>query len=499
MKRNLIFLIVTNIFYPLAMAQSLPEKGTEQYFESIKSQQEKLINFLKAMPKGGDLHNHEIAYAENMLEYSYPDDLCINPSTFKVFENSNCQLESLLNNAIQDINFKNALIDAWSMRNFEETNESGHDHFFATFDKFSLIKTKHSGEILAETLERAGIQNEQYLELMVTPDGNESGKLGKELGYDPDFDIMRDKLLHTDFDKIIDKILNTLDQDEAKMRSILHCDTQTPNAGCHVKVRYLYQVLREQPPEMVFAQLLAGFETSIKDKRVVGINMVQPEDGTISMRDYQLHMEMVKYLHEKYPTVHISLHAGELTDALVPPNGLKFHIHNAINTAFAERIGHGVDIAEEDNAEVLFREMADQHIMVEINLTSNAFILNVEGANHPLLLYLQHNVPVALSTDDEGINRNNLTMEFERAVNTYHFSYSTLKTFVRNSIAYSFLPGKSIWKNNRYERLENACCKDVLGSHHPSSTCQAFLSANEKARMQWELEKQFVEFESRWG
>src|ERR1051325_5275528 len=30
----------------------------------------------------------------------------------------------------------NQIIDAWSMRNWRPGEESGHDHFFATFDKF---------------------------------------------------------------------------------------------------------------------------------------------------------------------------------------------------------------------------------------------------------------------------------------------------------------------------------------------------------------------------
>ena len=64
---------------------------------------------------------------------------------------------------------------------------------------------------------------------------------------------------------------------------------------------------------MVFAQLLAGFEAVSHDNRVVGLNLVQAEDGPISMRDYTLHMKMIAYLHKLYPKVPYSLHAGELT------------------------------------------------------------------------------------------------------------------------------------------------------------------------------------------
>lgn len=480
-------------------AQSLTECQTEHYFESIKTNPQKLFEFLYQLPKGGDLHNHAsgATYAENMLNYAYPDNFCVNRNTYTVYVDLNCQEKNRLNNAIKNHHFKETLIDNWSMRHFLSKKESGHDHFFASFGKFSLIPNSHGGEVLSEIVQRAGLQNEQYLELMVTVDKNESGKLGKKLGWDPDFASMRNKLLHhADFKKILNDMSTTLAQDEAKMHSLLACDCARSQAGCGVKVRYLYQVLREQAPEMVFAQLLAGFAAASKGKRIVGVNMVQPEDGPISMRDYKLHMQMVGFLHQLYPNVYISLHAGELNNALVPPEGLKFHIHDAVFVANADRIGHGVDITQENNADQLLKEMANRHVMVEINLTSNAEILNIEGKNHPFPLYLSYGVPVALSTDDEGVSRGNLTKEYQRAVTTFQLTYKTVKKLIRNSLTYAFLPGKSLWKDVTYQQIVPACKKDVLGSKITSKPCKAFLNSNEKARLQWDLEKRFVEFES---
>ena len=148
-------------------------------------------------------------------------------------------------------------------------------------------------------------------------------------------------------------------------------------------------MLRGFPPEQVFAQTLLGFETvraSMKahDDTWVGINFVMPEDGYISMRDYTLQMQMLDYLHSVYPEVHISLHAGELAPGLVPPEGLRFHIRQAVELGHAERIGHGVDVMYEDNAPGLLKELAQNHVMVEINLSSNEGILGIEGDEHPL-------------------------------------------------------------------------------------------------------------------
>ncbi|MBA2710384.1 MAG: adenosine deaminase [Tatlockia sp.] len=493
-----IYLILSGLLLSFsALAQSQSEIKMEEYFKSVKANPQKLYALLKAMPKGGDLHNHlaGASYAEKMIRYAYNDQLCINPQTFAVYTNPGCESQNQLANAIKNPIFYQKLIDAWSMRHFQDKLESGHDHFFGIFGKFNDISKKHSGQMLAEIANRAGLQNESYLEVMVTLDHNASGRLAKQLGWDPDFASMRDKLLANDFDKIITGISTTIDEYEGTLNSLLACQKSNSKAGCKVKIRYLYQALREQPLEMVFGQLLAGFEAASHDSRVVGLNLVQAEDGKISMRDYAIQMQMIGYLHNVYPKVAISLHAGELTPALVGEEGTKFHISQAVNIAKTRRIGHGVDIAQEENFKELLKVMAKQGILVEINLSSNSLILHVSGKNHPLPLYMKFGVPVTLSTDDEGINRSNLSKEYKQAVQMFNFNYKTLKTFARNSLAYSFLPGAALWTDNNYSFLHSECQNDRPGSRKPSLTCQRFMSANEKAAMQWDLEGRFKYFE----
>jgi adenosine deaminase len=77
--------------------------------------------------------------------------------------------------------------------------------------------------------------------------------------------------------------------------------------------------------------------------------------------------------------------------------------------------------------------------LVEINLTSNDVILGVSGAQHPFDMYRHYSVPLALSTDDEGVSRIDLTHEYQRAVETYDVTYFELKVFSRNALEYSFL------------------------------------------------------------
>ncbi len=265
------------------------------------------------------------------------------------------------------------------------------------------------------------------------------------------------------------------------------------------QIRWLYQVLRGFPPQQVFAQTLLGFEVASVDPQVVGINFVMPEDGYLSMRDYHLQMQMLDYLHGVYPKVHISLHAGEIAPGLVPPDGLRFHIREAVDLGHAERIGHGVDIMHESAPDALLKEMAAKHIMVEINLTSNDVILGVKAPNHPFPLYRAAHVPVALSTDDEGVSRIDLTHEYTRAALEYNLSYRDLKNMARTGLEHAFLPGDSLWQQRDvFTAMGHGCTTaKPTATGDPTSTCAAFLKTSPRAQQQWELERRFAAFESK--
>ncbi|MCX6692921.1 MAG: hypothetical protein NTW33_12985 [Methanoregula sp.] len=175
---------------------------------------------------------------------------------------------------------------------------------------------------------------------------------------------------------------------------------------------------------------------------VVGINLVGDEAAYYSRTDYHLHMEMVSYLASVYPQVSVSLHAGELTPRLAPQEDLRFHITDAVYTGNASRIGHGVDIREEDDWQGTLAEMARRDIPVEILLTSNEQILNISGHNHPVSVYLNHHVPVVIATDDQGIERTDLSGEYVRLMLQHpELSYEDIRTININSIRYSYLPG----------------------------------------------------------
>ena len=506
---------------PRRAAANTPEQRAARYLDTIRDQPSLLLEFIRELPKGADLHNHlsGAVYAESYINFAARDGLCIDRKTYRASAPDKMPADAQpapdgkppkpacdeskglvpAARAFGDGILYREIVDAWSMRQVP-AGESGHDHFFDTFGKFNAAKGDHMGDMLAEVVSRAAHGRLLHIEFTLNPDSGAAGRLATGLGWDGDMAALRQKLVEKQIEKAVADGRMTLDRAEQKMKADMNCGTLNADPGCGVSVRYLYEVNRLLPREQVFAQMLAGFEMATADPRVVGVNIVAPEDGYVAMRDFSLHMQMFAYLKSVFPKVRLSLHAGELAPPLVPPEGLTFHIRESINVGKAERIGHGVDVMYERDPAALLKEMARKRVLVEICLTSNDQILGVRGIDHPLLVYLKYGVPVALATDDEGVARSDINQEYLRAVESYRFPYSTLKMFARNSLEYSFLPGASLWSDaTSFRRAACQADKPTPDGSALTAACQKFMQASERARAQWALEAQFAEFESKFG
>jgi adenosine deaminase len=484
------------------------ELSASRELDAIRGDPLALYAFLKRMPKGADLHSHlhSAVYAETLIRNAIDDNLCVVEASHAFAKPQSMSGEGPVcgegevpaADAYKDQRLYDGLIDAFSMRGFVPSEgETGHDHFFGAFTKFGGTDPRHTGEWLDEVAVRAAGQNVQYLELMATPTWNRLNTITQDVSYRKELGALRDALLAKGLTEDIPAARKFWDDAEAKRNELGKCGKPDAAPACKVELRYIYEVFRNTPKELVFAQALFGFELAAADPRVVAINFVGEEDGHGAMTDYAEHMRMVGFMRTLYPDVRVSLHAGELAPGLVPPEGLCCHIRLAVDNGQADRIGHGVDVMYEDQPYELLKNMADKGVLVEINLTSNEDILGVSGKHHPFQTYRKFGVPVALSTDDAGIERIDLTHEFLRAAETYALSYADLKELVRNSLEYSFLPGASLWSGKGdYARFIGECASESLDADVPSPPCAAFLSANEKAAQQWELERRFNAFEA---
>lgn len=497
-----------------AAAQVAPSAELDAVFAKAATSRPLLRILLTKLPKGADLHNHVGGgtYAEDFIAWAAAADGCFSKSAQSLVSapcgEANGDLVALKGLPERDPDLYSDIVDALSTRRFEQgvgdPEVSGHRRFFRTFGRSGRGGGADRGvRIQAEALRQAALDNTLYLELMAgssasravveasaaitwadpwmqTADGSPPQRL--------DTKVLQARLdqLKPVIDKATPAAIAGADANDKTIATLNRCGTAKPEPACDVTLRYLLSISRQRPPEVVFGQMAAAFALVKADPRYVGINILEPEDGPVSLRDYRLHMRLFAFFKTLYPDVPLTLHAGELAMGLTPPRDMRFHITEAVEVAGARRIGHGVAIAYEDDADKLLARMARDKVAVEINLTSNDVILGVKGKDHPLSLYLAAGVPVTLSTDDLGVSRSDLTNEYMRAVVEQGVSYAQLKQMSRNSLTYSFLQGASLWEGP---------CANATGPTPPTA-CATVLKASPKARDQWRLERAFDAFEA---
>ena len=411
----------------------------------------KLRLFFTLMPKGRDIHQHFTGslYAENYLDWVNTAGYWISKSDFTVITpkeadklKDTVSVKNLRSNKVMYSDF----FSHWSDKDF-----ANHYHealapdvqFFNTFSYFSKIfngNQKYYAEGIQLLKNRAKNENVQYLETMFVSPGYQKA--------DTAFDALaRSGDINLDnkaFRATLDGFISSVSKDFLfyskvnQYRDLVDlCTKGIDDEG--FTLRFQSYVSRNSTPSQFFSGLYGAFYEADKNARVVGVNIVSAENDAIALADYKLHMQLFRYLKEKFPHIKTSMHAGELTTGMVLPEELKYHISDAVFVAGANRIGHGVDIAYETDALRTLRCMKANHIPVEINLTSNEFILGVKDAAHPVRIYTDYGVPIVISSDDPGVSRSSLTEEYVLLASRYRYSYNEIKQFVSNSIKYSFM------------------------------------------------------------
>lgn len=480
------------------------EQTASDTYDALQSDPDSLATFLRAVPKGGDLHNHlsGAIYAETLLGWGATDGDCVNSATDSAVNHSACSATNL---AIPSSgSFFDAIVAAWSMKDFTPpTGSTGHDHFFSTFGKFGLIAGVHRNDGLADVAQRAFDENEVYVETMFNL-GKNTGTLSASLSTGTltaaDLPALYTKITtNAGFAAAVTNDANVVTAAYAGYRHALGCDDLGTPAACAVEMRFIAQVSRTGASDQVFGQLIGSFEMAKQTGLIVGANLSSPEDDSSSLANYNLQMAMLDLLHTQYAgtsPLHITLHAGELVPAQLPP-GNTFHIRAAVETGHAERIGHGLDVGAESDPEALLTEMAAAKVLVEVCLSSNTQILGISGPAHPLAQYLAHGVPVALGTDDQGVSRSSMAGEYLRAALDQHLTYRQLKTLARNSLEHAFLPGPSLWSTDVGTAVTACAATATMGiGDDPNAACAAYLATSERATLQWSLEHNFLVFES---
>ncbi|NHA03720.1 adenosine deaminase [Mucilaginibacter sp. HC2] len=432
---------------------SVDAQSVNTYLDKIRNNPAKLTAFFSQMPKGGDLHHHYSGsvYAETFIKYVIEKDYFLNKQTLEVnnrktSEDENWTKFSTLEKDGQLSEYKFRLLQKWSIKDYNQVSIPSDKQFFETFPNFSIASRNDVETGLLEIKKRAIDEHVSYIETtFFSPACGRTDDVS--LQFDPKLQVvLKEKnvthcqaILDTVYGELIKKdIISCADNFSAntitKTHSSLHIDDDL------FTMRYQTYTVRTFEATEVFKRLLSAFDAASKNPLIVGVNILSPENNDIAMRDYWLHMQMFRYLHMKYPGVKYSMHAGELTLGLVKPEELNWHINAAVFDAGASRIGHGVDMPYETNSYALMNYMKKKGIAVEINLSSNEFILKVKEGRHPVTLYKEFQVPIVISSDDAGVLRTNLTEQYVLLANRYpEFTYQDIKEIVYNSIKYSFI------------------------------------------------------------
>lgn len=500
-----------------------PNNGVREYNALIgktRNEQPDLAEALRLFPKGADIHNHLSGSIspESYIAMGVGEGACFGPDSkvpemytlAAVSPDGRCG-SGFKPLAVAGEKERTRIMQSLSMYQFAYSDiQKGHDQFFATFGRFGALSgvSCNTGPMLAKLLQQSNRDNVSYVETMLSFQSQAVSTLARLLQQkNPDDGTYRSSanypalyrdLIDSGLKDAVAGAQNDISQYVARTSALLRCAAADRDPACGVSYGFQSSVNRNSAkkdgtPDLakIFTQTAFSMLLAATDSRVVGVNLLSGEDGANSMMSFDTQMQIFSYFHTLFPGVNIALHAGELTPCFIGANNpaLKDHLTGSLK-AGAKRIGHGVSFAflgDSDKAEVAGL-MKQNDALVEIMFTSNAQILGVAGDDHPFMQYARYGVPMAFSTDDEGVSYANYTDEWIYAFMKYGLSGDDLQRLGRESLQHSFIPGAPLWLDLRAGKTVGQCAGVTPGIPDPPDKCREFLGASARAKAQWDYE-----------
>ncbi|HEY5078949.1 MAG TPA: hypothetical protein VII43_03850 [Opitutaceae bacterium] len=379
-----------------------------------------LYAFLYDMPKGGDLHNH--SGGANRSEWLF--DACTDPArnggetfyTCARFAGTADEAKpaahyrTVRSNAYASMGASKseyvALGDltadekaAWLASMRLDGTGNGRTEFFSNIWPRINATTgclPLATELLVENMRAFGAEHVAYLETQFISEGM----------LDNDGSVIPD-------DVAVAYVKNRLAQPDA--------------VATGVCVRFLRTILRFAPDAETRLEKAYRFADAYRDLWV-GLNLAGIEENPAGPPSRFL--ATFRALRARYPTLALSIHAGEM-------DGADKHVRDTLLLG-ATRIGHGVNLIKDPDTLLLLQQT--RRVLVEINLISNRLLGYVPDlSKHPFPEYLRTGVPVCLNTDDRGMWDSNLTDEYFTAVTQFHLSWEEILQMGRDSLSHSFV------------------------------------------------------------
>jgi adenosine deaminase len=203
------------------------------------------------------------------------------------------------------------------------------------------------------------------------------------------------------------------------------------SADGRIAVRALLTAMRTAARSQEIAELAVRH----RDGGVVGFDIAGAEAGWPPSR----HLDAFQYVHRE--NFHVTIHAGE-------GYGLP-SIWEAVQYCGAERLGHGVrlaeDIAVKPDGRVALGRLAsyirDRRIPLEMCPTSNVQTGAAESIEtHPLRLLRDLAFRVTVNTDNRLMSQVTLTSEFALLVREFGYDWPDLQWLTLNAMKSAFAP-----------------------------------------------------------
>jgi adenosine deaminase CECR1 len=406
----------------LVLAISAAAAPFSARFEEIKrtAKPAELYTFLYALPKGGDLHNHSGSERPEWIYAILTDPVRNGGDTFYTRARFNAAPDAIA-----------------PARRFHNVRQFGYDRLAPEIQKEyvrldALTPDERVAWCNGLRLDEPGEGRKEFFDVLWA----RRGQIGSNLSVITESLVENIKAfgaehlayLETQFDvdRVSDNSGRPIPIEEA-VAFVKRRLAQPDVTASGVTVRFQEAVLRFLPDTEQAIAAAYAFVDAHRDLWV-GLNLVGIEENGHGYPTRFL--ETFRQLRVRYPTLALSIHAGEM-------DGNDSHIRDTLLLG-ASRIGHGVNLIRDPDTLLLLQQT--RRVLVEVNLISNRVLeYTPDLSRHPFPEYLRTGVPVCLNTDDRGMWDANLTDEYYTAVTTFNLSWDEIVELGRNSLAYSFV------------------------------------------------------------
>ena len=373
----------------------------------------RLYAFCRRMPKGADLHVHDMALlpAEELIDLLLTrPEFCIDPESYVL---SRAEVGAPLpagvlrfSEALQSgVITREALLQNWTMLGAATSGKPIWDYFECLFSRHSVLSD--DTEFAEAYYDRAfryccrnGIQHVE-IHVMLTGDMEESEA----------------------YLRAVRAAYYRVKQDEPQLTVRMigagmkaDSDRLETSRRCFLNTTYGQELVKDES------------DPAHPQDFVIGFDLVNEEDGNRTLHDFAPMLLKVK---ERYPALRFYIHGGE---------SLSADNENLIDAYLlgVSRVGHGLNLYRYPD---LHARYVKAEICLEVCPISNQVLGYARDLRtHPATEYLRTGAAIALCSDDPAyMERSTLTDDFFAAVVAWDLSLTDLKQLAINSLQYSGL------------------------------------------------------------